>query len=222
MRTLLLFAGFFLAFTLSACDSTGIDGDNGGGDCYYGHCNGGGGGGDNGGNGNGGNGGGNGGNGNGGSDAKDITLDINPRQTYLRTSNDQAVDAPAVSLANLGYDPGEEVCFRVIGDFSLVETYYASERGTGYLTAVFSSSNVLRPDTERYRVSGAIDAGNDVFTLDTDRNALATDIDQDFRADDVCLTVPNGAEYVFFAAFDSLYGDNGSIDGTPFQVRIEK
>ena len=219
MRTLLLFAGFLLAFSLTACDSTGIDagckyrcGDDGG------HGGNGHGGDDNGGDDNGGDDGGDDGNG-GGTNA---TIDISPFQTYLRTSDDDAIDAPAVSLTDLGYKPGDTVCFRVIGDFSLTDNYWASERGTGYLTAVFSATDHLGHDTELYRVSDAIEAGDDVFTLDTERNALRTDIDEDFSADAVCLTIPNGPEYVFCAAYDSFYGDNDNIDGTPFQVRIQK
>ena len=156
-----------------------------------------------------------------GGEGVNATLDVSPRQTYLRTSDDDAVDSPAVSLADLRYQPGDRICFRVEGDFSLVEDYWASERGDGYLTAVFSSSDTLRDSDRLDRVPGAIDAGDDVFTLDTERNGLDTDIREDFRADDVCLTVPDDAEYVFFAAFDSLYGDNDNIDGTPFRVEID-
>lgn len=212
MRTTLLFAGLALAFTLplTGCDSTGIDGETCQYNCVGGSNNGAGGGdgGDNGG-------------GNGG-DKASVTIDISPRQTYLRTSEDDAIDAPAISLRDLGYSAGEPVCFRTEGDYTIAGTYYATERGGTLLTAVFSSSQTLRSNSERYRVADAIEAGSDTFTLPTDRNGLVTDIDEDFDALDVCLTIPDGAEYVFFGAFDSFYGDNGSIDGTPFRVRIEK
>lgn len=201
MRTLLLFAGFSLVFALAACDSTGID-DDGGEGCQSYHC------GD--------------GDGDGGGNGTNATIDINPRQTYLRTSQDNAVDAPAISLSDLGYTTGDSICFSVVGDFSLVEGFLASERDEGFLTAVFSGSDRLRADTNLMRVSDAIEAGDDVFTLDTDKNALHTDIDQDFSADDACLVIPEGAKYVFFAAYDSFYSDNANIDGTPFQVQIKK
>ena len=151
-----------------------------------------------------------------------VTIDIDPRQTYTRTSDDKAIDSPAVSLAGLGYAAGDAVCFRAEGDFRLVGDYHASDRGEGLLTAVFSGSDELRDSDRLDRVAAAIDAGDDVFTIDTERNALQTDIPEDFSADDVCLTIPDGAEFVFFAAYDSFYADNGSVDGTPFRVRIEK
>ena len=206
----LLFAGFLLALSpLTGCDSTGIDLDS---DCQL-DCVGDDLGSDGTGSDN------SGGDGGAGSD---VTIDVDPRQTYTRTSDDKAIDSPAVSLSGLGYAAGDAVCFRAEGDFRLVDDYHASDRGDGLLTAVFSGSDELRDSDLLDRVAGAIDAGDDVFTIPTDRNALQTDITQDFSADDVCLTIPDGAEFVFFAAYDSFYADNGSIDGTPFRVRIEK
>lgn len=147
---------------------------------------------------------------------------VNPRQSYVLTSNNDLddLDAPAVRLADFGYITGGPICFRAEGDFFLSPNYRASQRGGPLVTAVFSRTDELRNGTFRDRVTGAIDAGTDVVTDPTNRDALATDIGQDFDATDVCLTVPEGARFVFFGAYDTYYTDNADLNGAQFGVLL--
>lgn len=208
MRTSFLAAGLALAVLvpLSGCDTTGVD-DICDGDCDGtpgGHP------------------------GDGGQPGRDASafVPVDPRQTYTLTSAQDYtdVDAPAVDLSALGYAPGHRVCFRAEGDYIVDGTERATERDLALVTAVFSSTPELLSGDLLERVPGAIEAGEDYITLDTFLDDLATDISQDFVADDVCLTIPDGARYVFFATVDSYYSDNtdARVNDRPFGVRIQK
>ena len=150
-----------------------------------------------------------------------VVVPVSPRQTYTLVSQDDALDAPAVSLAGLGLAPGDPVCFRAEGDFNIAGTFYASENSQPLVSAVFSATDRLLGGSVRRRVPDAVEAGPDLVTRPSDRGALDTDIPEDFDATRLCLTVPSGARFVFFAAYDTYYADNSNIPGTPFGVRVE-
>ena len=199
MRTLLLAPGLLLALSVSGCDTVGIDDST----CTTCHDD----------------------PDEGGSTRGTVTVD--PRQTYLFADEQddvpQPIDAVAVPLSHLGLEPGDHACFEARGDYYYSsEDYSARERGGPLVTAVFSSSGALRDVTARYRVEGAIDAGDDVQTETTWLGDAPTDIDEDFDATDACVTVPAGASYLFFSPVDRLVRDNADamVDDEPFRVDV--
>ena len=157
-----------------------------------------------------------------GSDATTF-LSVDPRQTYTRTSQDAALDAPALRLADYGVAPGQTVCARAVGDFYLEPGVLASASGYPLVTAIFSADDVLLAADQRARVAGAVDTDADVATLETRYGQLATDVAEDFDATGGCVTVPAGAQYVFLAAYDGYYADNEDalVDGQAFGLAIE-
>ena len=150
------------------------------------------------------------------------TVQIDARQTYLRTSSDRAVDAPAVLLTDLGVEPGAEACFELLGDYFLGPGTLASAVLEEKVTAVFARTPGLFPPSYFERLVSPIDAGDDVFTGPTFNEDLQTDIPSDFAADDVCVTVPTNARYVFFSTLDSFYADNtdARVGDLPLRIRV--
>ena len=134
-------------------------------------------------------------------------IPVSPKQTYLKTDDAGALDAPAVRLSSYGVAPGDYVCGGVVGDFTTEPGALASDRDLPMLTAVFSATNVLLSSNEMNRVPGALDTGNDVTTIDT-TGGSPTDIAEDFDATDGCVEVPAGAVYAFIAPYDARYSDN--------------
>lgn len=138
----------------------------------------------------------------------DVEVDLNPAATYLHTNGDDAPDARPIDLENLGVTPGDELTLIRLGSFS---------NGGGYgLLAVFSATEFLLPSDRRHRVPGAVDAGLDHQTSATFRGSEPTDVPEDFLVADhdrtvraVSVTVPPDARYLFAAAKDNLYEDNG-------------
>ena len=227
MRPLLLSSGLLVAvaLTLTGCDSVGLDDGSGSGgsghpcttDC---------------GGGTGGSGGGDGKPGDGkpgdGGGSASGAVPVDARQTYLRTheagTEDQPLDAPALDLADLGLAPGQPACFEALGDFVYYDDLRARDRDARLVTGVFSSSATLLGPDAWDRVPGALDAGDDVYTESTYRDGLGTDIAQDFDATSGCVTVPDGAKYLFLAPWDNLYRDNADalVDGQPFRVAVSR
>ena len=158
----------------------------------------------------------------GGSDAATF-LSVDPRQTYTRTSQDDALDAPALRLADFGLAPGQTVCAQAVGDFYAEPGVLASASGYPLITAIFSADDVLLAADQRARVAGAVDTDDDVTTVETRYGQLATDVAEDFDATGGCVTVPDGARYVFLAAFDGYYADNEDalVDGRAFGLAVE-
>lgn len=185
MRPFLLCA---LALGLTACDSSGVDGDLP----------------------------------NDGLPAGTVRVDA--RQTYLRTYGDDALDAPAVSLAGLGVEPGRTACFESSGDYLVVSDVRASDRRETLVTAVFTAERGLHPATVaiRSRLVAPVNAGSDVVTPNTYVEDRPTDIEEDFAADDACVLVPSEARYVYFSAVDDFYADNTDLreGGLPLRVRV--
>lgn len=93
-------------------------------------------------------------------------------------------------------------------------------RGITDTIGVFSSTNLLGLYTEPNRVKGAIETGSDFVTSNTHSGwsgeDLSTDISEDFKwgtgNQNLILTlfIPEGAEYLFLAAYDDGYHDNTS------------
>lgn len=157
-------------------------------------------------------------------DSSDDVIPVDPRQTYTLTWKDDARDAPAILLADYGMSPGDVVCGQAVGDFYTEPGVLASSRGYPQITAIFSATDVLLPSAQRYRVKGAIDTPEDVETLATAYDGLETDVDEDFDATGGCITVPDGARYVFLAAYDAFYADNtdANVGGQPFGLLLKK
>lgn len=215
MRFLLLFVAAF-AFALTGCDSTSSSShcyDCGSDDNGKDH------GKDDGGSDNGSDNG-----SDGGGTTSDVFFDVDPRQTYLRTEQDGAVDAVGIALSDYGFKAGDAFCATAVGDYLLQPGQLASERGGSWVTAVFSADNKLEASTQRVRLHTAIEAGDDVVTPHTFYGQLDTDVSQDWDATSGCVTVPDGANYLFFAAYDSYYGDNAAAPGStqPFGVVVKR
>lgn len=152
-------------------------------------------------------------------------VQVNPMQTYLRVETGfQALDAPAVSLDDLGVAEGESVCFQASGDYFIADGVLSSDVNPGQVLAVFSGTPVLEDTAQRFRVPDALDAGEDVVSPATINSDEPTDIEEDFDATDACVTVPDGARYVFFSVWDNYFDDNtdADADGAPFGVAVRR
>lgn len=151
-------------------------------------------------------------------------IHINPRMTYLHTSTaDSDINSVPVNLSALGIYPGDWIVLRSLGSFSY-GTGDPSETSTG-LFGVFSSSSGLASWSSRYRVAGAIDAGNDVQTgpLPPRLGGDSTDIPEDFSipTTGVTIQVPANALYLFPSAADFQFGDNSDANGD-YVIQIRK
>jgi hypothetical protein len=151
------------------------------------------------------------------------TLTIDPKATYLHVDATDAgmgvLDAPAIDLGALGIVPGNFLKLEQLGAFKLGTAYNDDATSMG---GIFSSTNALGPTSDLNRVTGAIDAGVDVFTDVTYFLNEPTDIAEDFQIDpSVIVQVPAGANYLFIAALDASYSDNTDPNGD-FGVRITK
>lgn len=146
---------------------------------------------------------------------------LDPTAAYVMTYNDSPTPAPALALdlAAYGFAPGDRLLLQVVGDI---------DNGPGgdtftFTSAVFSSSNVLLDNSQRYRVVGALASdGPAVVTQPTYSGAKPTDIPEDFGFDSgpgVIVTVPVGANYLFLAKTDQWYHDNSDPDHD-YGVRI--
>ncbi|MCA8965609.1 MAG: hypothetical protein KDC48_12060 [Planctomycetes bacterium] len=144
--------------------------------------------------------------------AAQVTIPVNPKATYLRTSNDPtAVPAPGFPLSAVGSGAGQLLSIRVVGNYQI------SGLGGDFqttLVAVFSSSATLLPDGQLNRVPGAIAAGPDCATTNAYYSNVPTDIPQDFIVsrtawdNGVQVRVPAGATHVFVATTSNFYGNH--------------
>ncbi len=158
--------------------------------------------------------------------ASTTTVPFDSRQTYLLTNDDPgALDSIPIDLASLGLSAGMTIELQVTGTIC----YYwdGSSCVIGFFTpwsigGVFSSTSQLGPPSMLNRVTGAIASdGQPVLTLPTYYGNIATDIPQDFSIAAIgdsqagpftVVTIPDGANFLFFTANDSFYGDNYSTD----------
>jgi len=148
---------------------------------------------------------------------------LDPVATYLHvcmdpsdlTYDDGALDATPVNLSDYGIAAGDSILIEVVGEF------YNGNNHRSRVIAVFSESELLLGKNEAHRVPGAIEAGEDYFTIPTyGCGEEPTDIPQDFYCTpDVSVTVPAAATHIFVCARDSYYEDNSDQDND-FGVRI--
>jgi hypothetical protein len=135
----------------------------------------------------------------------DLFYGLNSKSTYLRIEQGDDAAAPlAISLAELGAQPGDTLHLAPAGTYS--DLSVLKDGSETRLTGVFSSTNEVRPASERNRIPGAIDAGTNVLTESYLDCILllcvlhSSDIPQDFRIDPhVDVVVPAGAQYLFVA-----------------------
>src|SRR5207245_833943 len=109
--------------------------------------------------------------------AQSTTVSINPRATYLRTNNDNALDAVPINLAALGIQPGDLIALEELGDWSFA---ISSPETATSLGGVFSSSNVLLASSIQNRGPAPVAASRALFPGPTFSGGLPTAIPQDF------------------------------------------
>jgi hypothetical protein len=137
----------------------------------------------------------------------DIPLD--PRATYLHMLITEFVPVP-IDLELLGIAPGDTIGLETIGDFQ--GSASTADTATPRI-GIFSASNIILAKTNLHRIPDAIDAGDDYVTSNTFLGGEPTDVDEDFFIDDILITVPAGAAFLFLAVPDSHYVDNSDPDG---------
>lgn len=148
------------------------------------------------------------------------SLRINPRNTYLRTSNDpDAGPAEAIDLSSLSLRSGDTVRLRRLGSFRYDPP---SPNLLSTMAGVFSTNSLLRSPSSDRRVVGAVATGKPYETLPTlEGGVLSTDIQEDFEINDTLVCIPNGAQFLFISANDFFFGDNSDEDGD-YQLEITK
>ena len=150
--------------------------------------------------------------------AEAVTVNVNPKNTYLRTDAVDTLAGPsqAIDISDLDIHPGDWILLEQLGDRTA--TNGGADTNIG-LTGVFSSTTALDVPTALNRVINAIEAGVDVNTGNTLFDVQPTNITQDFSITATLIQVPAGALYLFVASPDSFNGDNTDPDGD-FAVRI--
>lgn len=155
----------------------------------------------------------------------DTDFSVDPRATYLRVNTDNALNAAPIDLFAIGITPGDTISLTRLGDYARGNPPFDSDIYMD-LSGVFSSSNVLGPAGDLHRVTGAIDAGTDLFTPPTFSGSLPTDIAEDFQisnitgtSSSITIDVPTGARYLFVGPFDVYFQDNFDPNAN-FGVRI--
>lgn len=140
---------------------------------------------------------------------------VSPRSTFLRTVDNDAAEVPTIiDLASLGIAPGSRVLLERFGSYSFGPE--PDETGIRVI-GVFSSSTTLLPTTQQFRVPGAIGVGIDFPSQMLGENP--SDIPEDFRLENLRITVPAGARYLFVGGVDIFYRDNRDLDND-LKVRI--
>jgi hypothetical protein len=144
---------------------------------------------------------------------------LSPTATYLRTSREGPSPNSPLNLTQLGILPGMTLRIATVGEFT-IDCGEVNYRNTA--TAVFSSSTTVLSSDNQYRLSGAIDAGDDIVTWVTMYDGLTTDIPEDFYVgpEGVDVVVPEGALYLFAAGRDDWYSDNLDRDND-FGINID-
>jgi hypothetical protein len=140
---------------------------------------------------------------------------VSPRSAFLRTIDNDAPEPPLIlDLQALGIAPGSRVLLERLGSYSFVPT--PPEDGLRII-GVFSSSTTLLATNVQFRVPGAIGVGIDFQSQPL--GSTVTDIPEDFRVENLRVTVPAGARYLFVAGVDVFYSDNRDVDND-LKVRI--
>lgn len=133
-----------------------------------------------------------------------VQVPVNPRATFLHINNDpNALPAPAIPLTALGVAPGQWVEITTVGAYAI-----SANDSYRNLICVFSSSPTLLAPTATNRVQGAIAAGPEVVSGNTNNGNQATDIDQDFLVtrhswtNGTKVKVPAGATHIFLSVLN--------------------
>lgn len=142
---------------------------------------------------------------------KTLEVVVNSKGTYLRYVWDNPKAPRVINLAQIDAKPGDVLEFNPEGSF------LSGTRTSNRMAAAFSSSNSLSGNPSffgsRDRLPGGIDAGLDVITPRTLYFGLPTDISEDFEVKPgTQVTVPTGAQYLFFTPIDNYFQDNVSTD----------
>lgn len=146
---------------------------------------------------------------------RSVFYGVNSKATYLLASgSDQPAGPTIISLADIGAHPGDHLKIARVGTYN--DATELRDGNATKMAALFSSSNVVKKDSQRNRIPGAIDAGTDVTTPPHWLFLLpiATDIAQDFSvASSPTVTIPAGAQYLIVGTTpDSLkWGDNSGF-----------
>ncbi|WP_299368738.1 hypothetical protein [Winogradskyella sp.] len=144
---------------------------------------------------------------------------IGAQATFLRVDDvDTSTNSAIVNLSSLNISPGDVIRLKTIGTYINSPTGSTRDSAAG----VFSSSNLLLGSSELNRVVDAIDAGTDNVTENTFEEDQVTDIPEDFRIDEnqIQITVPAGAQFLFLGVADSKLSDNmQSTEGFAIEIR---
>ena len=150
-----------------------------------------------------------------------VTFPRNPKNTFLLHPSLNVAAPQVIELASINAAPGDCIEFDINGSFQCQMP--SNPACVSSSTAViFSSSNVVLPNTQTNRVPGAIDAGLVIVSAVTcGPNGVApTDIPFDFRVDvSPIAKVPEGALYMIVGTHDCYNGDNVDSDGD-FQLVV--
>lgn len=171
-----------------------------------------------------------------GASAGATTISIDPTRTFLMTAGDpwdgsgSVLGSLPIRLADYGIVAGDVVLLEQVGDYyNGAEGYHGNEASLDTLTAmigIFSSTDELLAPTVLNRVTGALDAGQYIVTMNTlyggaGNAGVPTDIPFDFGIGANIFQVPNGAAYLFVATHDVYYSDNSDPD-FDFAVRMTR
>ncbi|CAN5628554.1 hypothetical protein BH23BAC4_BH23BAC4_14860 [soil metagenome] len=154
------------------------------------------------------------------------SFEIDPTAAYLRVSGESPPNAEPIALASIGAAAGDTLYFEVRGEAILGrgEGWVASTADlSSAVLGAFTTSNALRDQGERYRLVGAIAAGEPFETVNTVVGDLPTNIAEDFHTDGKWVIVPARAEYLWLAVPDGYYSDNEPVgDGLFLDVWVVK
>jgi hypothetical protein len=123
---------------------------------------------------------------------------VNSKASYLLASGtDEPAPPTIIPLADIGAHPGDQLKIARVGTYDdITELKDGNDTRVG---ALFSSTNVVKKDSLRNRIPGAIDAGTDFNTPPHFILLLPilTDIAQDFAVtNSPTVTVPAGANFL--------------------------
>jgi hypothetical protein len=150
-----------------------------------------------------------------------VTFQRNPLNTFLLHPHNSAAMPQVIELASINAVPGDCIEFVINGSFQcqMPGNPTCVSKSTA---AIFSSTNIVLPNTQTNRVPGAIDAGLSIVSQVTcgPNGVLPTDIPFDFRVDvSPLVKVPEGALYMIIGTHDCYNGDNVDTDGD-FQLVV--
>ena len=152
-----------------------------------------------------------------------LTVSVDPKSAYLRTSTGDAPALPTIiGLDAVGFASGDlltltyEVPPPGFSFYGCVGPFVGATGAS--VLGVFSGSSNLLEKTVLARVPGAIDAGPDEVSGPTIFGTEPTDIPEDFRIfppSGFTIVVPTGATHLFLGMHDSFFSDNcGTIKVT--------